>query len=275
MNNYAYCTLVGTDNYAWGAIALAYSSRLVDNKYPVVILVTDSCSKETKELIKNCPYALYKEIPTLKFFSLNTAEKKAKDEIVLNRYATTRSKLEIWALTEYARVIFLDADVLFTKNSDTVFTYFETFSKDHIFIGKSWANNPALSTYVEGCVMLITPNKQDYTGLQNIAETTEDCLTDEECTSRYFNTEENLKRCYFEPLDPRGIFSFFAHIPFTPKFWLRRQINSYSELKRELPNINTVQQLFFDCWALDEDPATREAYKKCMSKRRAALKNNS
>ena len=273
MKNYAYCTLVGNDEYVWGGILTAYSSNLVGNKYPMVILVADDCSEATKQLIKNCPYAIYKEIPSLKFFSCPDT---AIDRFLLKRYAATRGKLEPWNLTEYDRIIFLDADCIFLTNADNTFEYFDTFNKENLFMGKEGNPQKNILTYIEGCVMFLTPNHKDYLNLQNIAETTVGCYTDEECTSRYFNNDA-LDKSYFEPAAYRtgnstSIFNFFNHMAFRPKAWVVWNINSYEKIKEVLPTANSAQNFFLRTWAKIDDPCVHDDYLRFMAMQKSLYK---
>lgn len=51
MGNYAYTTLLATDDYVYGVIGLLFSLQEVQSKYPLHIIVTNNISDYTLSLL--------------------------------------------------------------------------------------------------------------------------------------------------------------------------------------------------------------------------------
>ena len=124
----AYVTLLGTNDYLYGVLGLKASLDAVDSRYPLIVLVSDLVSQETLETLYNYDIT-YKLISDLK--------RKEIIECVYNgrqvELGTTINKIYCFTLTEYNKILFLDADCIVTKNIDKVFDI-ETKS-DPFFLG--------------------------------------------------------------------------------------------------------------------------------------------
>ena len=48
MKKYCWTTLLATDDYVWGILGLYFSLQKVYSKYPLIPIVTDNISDETK-----------------------------------------------------------------------------------------------------------------------------------------------------------------------------------------------------------------------------------
>jgi hypothetical protein len=51
MNNYAYISLLSSENYLKGILTLNYSLKLTNTKYPLVVLITENVA-ENKKILK-------------------------------------------------------------------------------------------------------------------------------------------------------------------------------------------------------------------------------
>ena len=113
--DYCYTTLLGTDSYLGGVLALAYCFRALESEYEFVVLVTDSVSKESLNVLDlyKIKYVLVEElkpkIPKDQYFSN------------CNDGGAVYNKVYSFALTNYKKVLFIDADCLVVNNIDYVF----------------------------------------------------------------------------------------------------------------------------------------------------------
>lgn len=110
MGNYAFTTLLASDDYLWGAIGLYYSLQEVKSIYPFHLLVTDNITIESREVLDSVGI-LYKIVPRIDFSSTWT------------RYAITFNKFHIYSLIEYDKVCFIDCDAMVSVNIDDIFEY--------------------------------------------------------------------------------------------------------------------------------------------------------
>ncbi|KAJ1657483.1 glycogenin glucosyltransferase [Dispira simplex] len=110
---YAYVTLVTSEPYVAGALALAQSLRITQTPHKLVCLVTPP-------LVATAGFAQL----LATFDSVVTvAERNSMDADSLQLLGrpdlgVTWTKLEVWRLTEYQKVVFLDADTLVLRNID-------------------------------------------------------------------------------------------------------------------------------------------------------------
>ncbi len=122
-SKYAYCTLVMLgDEYVKGALMVGYSLKRV-SKLDRVIMVTNDVSKSCISLLADVftsvitvPYKKYKYVPW---------RSATKEQAV--RYSKwieySFTKWNVLNLTKYKKILFLDADVVITRNIDAVFEF--------------------------------------------------------------------------------------------------------------------------------------------------------
>ena len=106
----AFVTFLSDDAYLIGARVLRQSILESGSRFPLVVLVTDQVSEETKSLLR-VDGCLIKEVEVV--------PNPKSDEI---RYKWVYSKLRAWEMIEYDRIVFLDADVILLENIDELFS---------------------------------------------------------------------------------------------------------------------------------------------------------
>ena len=121
MNNYAYVSLLSSENYLKGILVLNYSLKLTGTKYPLVVLITKKVAKNKKILKileqEKIIVEIVKDITYCK--TERESFKNSPREYLLN----TASKVHIFNLNEYDKILYLDADILVLKNLDELFSY--------------------------------------------------------------------------------------------------------------------------------------------------------
>ncbi|KAG9296780.1 hypothetical protein G9A89_002177 [Geosiphon pyriformis] len=107
-----WATLLTKENeYILGAKVLAHSLLNVKSKFPLVIIHTDALSSKTLNAFRENFGCITRKIAFLDPPSTVTKELRAG-------YRETWTKLRVWELEEYERVVLLDADMLVVQNMD-------------------------------------------------------------------------------------------------------------------------------------------------------------
>lgn len=107
----AYATILHSAQvYVCGAIAAAQSIRMTGSKRDLVILVDDSISEYHREGLQAAGWKLR----TIERIRNPKAEPEAYNE-------WNYSKFRLWQLTDYDKIIFIDADLLVLRNIDFLF----------------------------------------------------------------------------------------------------------------------------------------------------------
>lgn len=112
----AWITLLTRINYLPGAVLLAHSLRKQISKYPLIILYTPSLPKE-------CLPALRHEASLTNAILRPTQPLMPREQrnLIAARFEDTWTKLRVFELFEYERLVFLDADMLVFRNMDELF----------------------------------------------------------------------------------------------------------------------------------------------------------
>ncbi|XP_028554347.1 UDP-glucuronate:xylan alpha-glucuronosyltransferase 1 [Dendrobium catenatum] len=108
----AYATILHSeDEYVCGAIAAAQSIRLTGSTRDLIILVDETISSHYKNGLEAAGWKIKK----IRRIRNPKAMKDAYNE-------WNYSKFRLWQLTEYNKIIFIDADLLVLRNIDFLFT---------------------------------------------------------------------------------------------------------------------------------------------------------
>jgi alpha-N-acetylglucosamine transferase len=108
---YSYVSILTTDSYAFGALALWKSLMDTQPKYPFHLLITPNLSKETMDLL---------EISKIKLIKITPIKNPILDDPNDRRYYNY-SKLNMWSLTQFEKIVYLDADMIVLHNIDELF----------------------------------------------------------------------------------------------------------------------------------------------------------
>lgn len=139
----AYVTLVTNGDYAVGALALVRSLKLSDTGADIVVMYTGGATQEALGPLAALGARLYKAelLPTSSAFNARHARqeihgrnpftkgKKPDFHTPLDNFA----KLRLWQLTEYDRIVFIDADALVVRNIDRLFAYPEFSAAPNVY----------------------------------------------------------------------------------------------------------------------------------------------
>lgn len=114
---YAYVTLLSTSNYLDAVLVLNKSLRRVHSKYPLLVALTENVNNP--EIISKLEqhHILWEVVQPLQYHSSVTEKYHEIAANVLN----TASKLQIFTLKDWDRLVYIDADVLVLQNIDDLF----------------------------------------------------------------------------------------------------------------------------------------------------------
>lgn len=133
MTGNAYVTLVSNADYAMGAVALARSLRLTDTQADIVALYTGGVAERSLEPLARLGLRLLPAdlLPTSDAF--NDRHQRARlhadapfDKGNKPHFHTPLDnfvKLRLWQLTDYDKLVFIDADAIVLRNIDRLFAY--------------------------------------------------------------------------------------------------------------------------------------------------------
>ncbi|ORY98587.1 nucleotide-diphospho-sugar transferase [Syncephalastrum racemosum] len=111
----AFITLVATDGYASGALVLGWRLRDLGTTRRLLCLVTDGLNQHVKEALAHC----FDELVLVETLMTTTPENLQ----ILGRpdLGLTFTKIHLWRLTQYRKLVFLDADTLPLRPIDDLF----------------------------------------------------------------------------------------------------------------------------------------------------------
>lgn len=161
-NKYTYMTLLGSDNYLKGTLALIKSLELQNTKYPITVLVTDNVSDRVKSVLdhKHINYIIADKVN----ISDNVRQRNIKSGFT--NWSNTFSKLLIFGMTQFDKIVFLDSDMMVLKNLDHL------FRKPHlsaVVAGKTYPGNEEWKDLNSG-IMVIVPKEEEDKKLINSLE---------------------------------------------------------------------------------------------------------
>ena len=161
---FAYATLVTNADYGLGALALARSLKAAGSAWPLLVLATANAARLDEIEAEGC-IVLSVARPTLSAaFQARHARQALHAQAPFTKGVKPDfhdpldnfCKLALWRLTEYRRVVFLDADTLVIKNIDKLFGYpqfcgapnlYETLEDMHRLNSGVFVAQPDDSTY--------------------------------------------------------------------------------------------------------------------------------
>ena len=114
-NNHAYATLCVGDGFVVGTLVLFHSLRKTSTKADFVAL-TANISQYSIELLKRSGIVVKNVDPLTVSHYHSNSKSDARDSILW-------TKLRVWQLEEYSKVIMLDSDLFVLQNSDELFDY--------------------------------------------------------------------------------------------------------------------------------------------------------
>ena len=170
---YSYVCVLSTNNYLEGVLVLNENLKQLKSKYPLLCLINEFISEETRQILTkfHIKYKLQKAI--LPSSITDSA-----------RWKYTFDKLNVFNLTEYEKIVYLDSDFLILENLDYLFEI-----DDFTMVYDNKREN-----YHCSALMVIKPKEEDYLGLLKLTEevnkTNTQIIGDQDIINIYF---DNIK----------------------------------------------------------------------------------
>lgn len=245
MGKYCWVTLLGTDNYIAGVIGLYFSLQKAQSKYPLEVMCVESISRQAIDKLRE----------------LNISYKIIHEDLFTGRLADlyigcsncliTINKWQIFDYTEYDKVCFVDADIIFYENLDWI------LETDHVMASIGGTGMAA------GGIFTIIPKKGFY---QEIKKRFQNCCSnDEQILNSLYLEELLIKDGLIETWQIR----YFFHSGGYPKYWLVFRLNTIQKMKDfiyqdDLQTLiyKTFDEHNFDYDNLGKDYIPMEEYKE-------------
>lgn len=144
-----FVTVLSNDQYLDGVVVLNRSLKAVGSKYPLCCLLSMAVSKESE-------YRLTKD--NISIVRLNSPTLNAKvngDNQEFSHWNYTFDKLQIWGLTQYEKIVYLDSDMLVVENIDSLFDR-PAFSA--VCAGKSFPGHKNWKDLNSGLMVILPSN---------------------------------------------------------------------------------------------------------------------
>jgi alpha-N-acetylglucosamine transferase len=174
---HAFVTLVTNADYALGALALVRSLRRVGTVADIVVLATATAVDLEPLAAEGCIIHRVDQLPLSAEFRARHSRKAVHERAPFTKGEKPQfhdpldnfSKLQLWQLTQYDRVVFLDADTLVVKNIDRLFGYpefcgapnlYETLADMHRLNSGVFVAQPSQQTFDDMLSHLDAPGAQ-------------------------------------------------------------------------------------------------------------------
>lgn len=184
MSNYAYVGLLATDDsYLIGILGVAKALKRVNSKYPFYVLITDNISAKTENFLNN------HGIQTIRKKAVNIPEiiKEKNKNGDFSHWTFAFDKLSVFELTQFDKIIFLDADAYVRKNIDIL------FEKNHMSATPNRKFGPSVTLPPELCsgLLVIEPEKgllNDFLKILSTIANKKESVGDQDILQEYYST---------------------------------------------------------------------------------------
>lgn len=203
MNNYSYVTYLTDDTYTFGIVLLVASMQKVNTKYPLHVLVTEEVSAPCIEMLDQLGVS-HEIVEVIPMSDCIADYNKTLSEKLSVVWKNCWTQFKIFDLTQFDKIIFLDADVMLLKNLDHLFELpHMTAALDGEYFN-IWAGLPHFNT---GC-MIIEPSHEEFEKILDFADGftpekhyREEPIANQEILNNYFKdwpqkTELHLDKYY-------------------------------------------------------------------------------
>lgn len=192
MKNYSYITLLSDDSYIYGVILLNESLKRVNSQYPLEVVVTSNVTKPILNILEqlNIKYTIIEPIKNDSFLNYN----KNINASFAKTWSLCLTKLKLFNLTQFDKIIFLDSDIMVLKNLDNLFECAHMTSALDGEYFNLWPDDP----HFNSGILVIEPNEAEYNNLINFVNNFSltdwakpQCIADQEILNLYYKDWSN------------------------------------------------------------------------------------
>lgn len=112
--NNVWVTMLTNDDYVDGVIVLAHSLLRADSRYRLLVLLTSRVSDDVRDRLARLENCQLTDVDAI-------APPPGKTGYAFPHFAESWTKLAIWKIERYRRLVWLDADMLVLRNMDELF----------------------------------------------------------------------------------------------------------------------------------------------------------
>lgn len=116
----AYVTLLGSQNYLLGLLALYESWLKTKSSYPFYAILSSEIDKRTENYIQDIGINIIREDIEI---SIPENVLEANKNFSVERWSNTLLKLKVFDLTQFTKIVFLDSDMMVLRNLDHLFEF--------------------------------------------------------------------------------------------------------------------------------------------------------
>lgn len=176
----SYVCVLSSDNYLDGVLVLNENLKFLNSKFDLLCVINENISSKTKNIL-DFFHINYIVMDCIKYDHINS----------LNiHWVNTFDKLNVFALTQYKKIVYLDLDLLILDNIDNLFL-FDSLSMvpDYSFDSKQFNSG----------VMVLQPNHNDFENLKKMAIQSNiegRKISDQNLINEYFDNIKSLPLQY-------------------------------------------------------------------------------
>ena len=190
----AYVTTLSTESYLDGVLALDKSLKNVGARYPLYVVLNEEIPNKVEIQLKE------KGIETLRRKKIELPEEivNKNNSVGKDRWSYTFDKLNVFELTQFKKIVFLDSDIYVRKNID------DLFEKPHMsaVIDKRYGPHvTARFLKLTSGVIVIEPAKNQLEKFKEIIETIIDkryAIGDQDILQEYDPDWENKRELHLK-----------------------------------------------------------------------------
>lgn len=191
--NRAYIGVLSTPAYLIGILGVSECLKRVKSKYPFYVVITNQISLEIEKLLNE--HGIY----TIRRNSIQIPEiikvKNSRGEF--SHWTNTFDKLSIFELTQFDKIVYLDADLYIRKNIDELFQYHHMATTPNRKYGPNITPPPEL---ISG-LLVIEPEKGLLNKFSNILMSISDkrqSIGDQDILQEYYINWANMPELHLD-----------------------------------------------------------------------------
>ena len=193
-NNRAYITAISSNDYINGIVVLYISMRMQQCRYPLYCIVTEDISDENIEVLQKLGIGVLKRNQILPSYPVEFSQVLVDKK---NYWHRGMVKLEIFNLTDFDKIVFVDADMIMKSNCD------ELFDKPHMSAcwdgGLNFAEINFSNSFNSG-LLVVEPDEELYKDIINFLNNFEDdgIIHDQLVLRNYFSDWPNRDELHLD-----------------------------------------------------------------------------
>ena len=197
--------VLSTPDYLIGILGVAECLKKVNSKYPFYVVITDQISTDIEKLLND------KGIKTIRKKTIEIPEvikmKNLKGDF--SHWTYTFDKLSIFELTQFDKIVYLDADIYIRKNIDCLFEWQHMSTTPNRKYGPNITPPPEL---VSG-LLIIEPQKElldKFIDILSRISSKKESIGDQDILQEYYSDWKNKPELHLD-LKYNAFFSYLDY----------------------------------------------------------------